>query len=75
MSRFDTGSGPAVLTSLVPVEPGRWHHLELSRHWRQGTLSVDGETPVVGESPSGTDGLNLDTNLYVGGIPEEQVAM
>lgn len=73
--RFDTGSGPAVLTSLVPVEPGRWHRLELSRHWRQGTLSVDGETPVVGESPSGTDGLNLDTNLYVGGIPEEQVAM
>lgn len=64
-----------MLTSLVPVEPGRWHHLELSRHWRQGTLSVDGETPVVGESPSGTDGLNLDTNLYVGGIPEEQVAM
>lgn len=64
-----------MLTSLVPVEPGRWHRLELSRHWRQGTLSVDGETPVVGESPSGTDGLNLDTNLYVGGIPEEQVAM
>ncbi|MEJ1283438.1 hypothetical protein NN561_014408 [Cricetulus griseus] len=75
MSRFDTGSGPAVLTSSVPVEPGRWHRLELSRHWRQGTLSVDGEIPVVGESPSGTDGLNLDTNLFVGGIPEEQAAM
>ncbi|ERE84239.1 agrin-like isoform 1 [Cricetulus griseus] len=73
--RFDTGSGPAVLTSSVPVEPGRWHRLELSRHWRQGTLSVDGEIPVVGESPSGTDGLNLDTNLFVGGIPEEQAAM
>uniref|UniRef100_A0A8C6REY5 Agrin n=1 Tax=Nannospalax galili TaxID=1026970 RepID=A0A8C6REY5_NANGA len=73
--RFDTGSGPAVLTSSVPVEPGRWHHLELSRHWRQGTLSVDGETPVVGESPSGTDGLNLDTDLFVGGVPEEQAAM
>ncbi|XP_052572618.1 agrin isoform X2 [Peromyscus californicus insignis] len=73
--RFDTGSGPAVLTSSVPVEPGRWHRLELSRHWRQGTLSVDGETPVVGESPSGTDGLNLDTNLFVGGVPEEQAAM
>ncbi|XP_069893156.1 agrin isoform X3 [Dipodomys merriami] len=73
--RFDTGSGPAVLTSLVPVEPGQWHRLELSRHWRQGTLSVDGETPVVGESPSGTDGLNLDTDLFVGGIPEDQAAV
>ncbi|XP_062961532.1 agrin isoform X2 [Cynocephalus volans] len=73
--RFDTGSGPAVLTSSVPVEPGRWHRLELSRHWRRGTLSVDGETPVVGESPSGTDGLNLDTDLFVGGVPEDHAAM
>ncbi|XP_012920570.1 agrin isoform X1 [Heterocephalus glaber] len=73
--RFDTGSGPAVLTSSVPVELGRWHRLELSRHWRQGTLSVDGESPVVGQSPSGTDGLNLDTDLFVGGIPEDQAAV
>uniref|UniRef100_A0A8C8ZED7 Agrin n=1 Tax=Prolemur simus TaxID=1328070 RepID=A0A8C8ZED7_PROSS len=73
--RFDTGSGPAVLTSTVPIEPGRWHRLELSRHWRQGTLSVDGETPVLGESPRGTDGLNLDTDLFVGGVPEDQAAV
>ncbi|KAM9687274.1 agrin isoform 2-T2 [Trichechus inunguis] len=73
--RFDTGSGPAVLTSSVPIEPGRWHRLELSRHWRQGTLSVDGETPVLGESPSGTDGLNLDTDLFVGGVPEDQATV
>ncbi|OWK08383.1 hypothetical protein Celaphus_00011080 [Cervus elaphus hippelaphus] len=72
--RFDTGSGPAVLTSSVPVQPGRWHRLELSRHWRQGTLSVDGETPVLGQSPSGTDGLNLDTDLFVGGVPEDQAS-
>ncbi|KAM5266998.1 agrin isoform 8-T8 [Hipposideros larvatus] len=70
--RFDTGSGPAVLTSTVRIQPGRWHRLELSRHWRQGTLSVDGETPVLGQSPSGTDGLNLDTDLFVGGVPEDQ---
>ncbi|XP_049733524.1 agrin isoform X1 [Elephas maximus indicus] len=73
--RFDTGSGPAILTSLVPIEPGPWHRLELSRHWRQGTLSVDGETPVLGESPSGTDGLNLDTDLFVGGVPEDQATV
>ncbi|XP_036738492.2 agrin isoform X2 [Manis pentadactyla] len=73
--RFDTGSGPAVLTSSVPVEPGQWHRLELSRHWRQGTLSVDGETPVLGQSPSGTDGLNLDTDLFVGGVPDDQASV
>lgn len=73
--RFDTGSGPAVLSSSVPVQPGRWHRLELSRHWRRGSLSVDGEAPVTGESPSGTDGLNLDTELFVGGVPEDQAAV
>uniref|UniRef100_A0A8C3WLB2 Agrin n=1 Tax=Catagonus wagneri TaxID=51154 RepID=A0A8C3WLB2_9CETA len=73
--RFDTGSGPAVLSSSVPVQPGRWHRLELSRHWRRGSLSVDGETPVLGQSPSGTDGLNLDTELFVGGIPEDQASV
>lgn len=73
--RFDTGSGPAVLTSSVSIQPGRWHRLELSRHWRRGTLSVDGETPVLGESPSGTDGLNLDTDLFVGGVPDDQAAV
>ncbi|XP_057605475.1 agrin isoform X2 [Hippopotamus amphibius kiboko] len=73
--RFDTGSGPAVLTSSVPVQPGRWHRLELSRHWRRGTLSVDRETPVLGQSPSGTDGLNLDTELFVGGFPEDQASV
>lgn len=64
-----------VLTSTVPVEPGRWHRLELSRHWRQGNLSVDGEPPVLGQSPSGTDGLNLDTELFVGGVPEDQASV
>ncbi|XP_054994916.1 agrin isoform X2 [Sorex araneus] len=73
--RFDTGSGPAVLTSSVSIEPGRWHRLELSRHWRRGSLSVDGESPVVGQSPSGTDGLNLDTELFVGGFPEDQASV
>ncbi|XP_030883003.1 agrin isoform X1 [Leptonychotes weddellii] len=73
--RFDTGSGPAVLTSSVPIEPGRWYRLELSRHWRRGSLSVDGETPVLGHSPSGTDGLNLDTDLFVGGVPADQAAV
>uniref|UniRef100_A0A452RTZ0 Agrin n=1 Tax=Ursus americanus TaxID=9643 RepID=A0A452RTZ0_URSAM len=73
--RFDTGSGPAVLTSSVPVQPGRWHRVELSRHWRRGTLSVDGETPVLGHSPSGTDGLNLDTDFFVGGVPADQASV
>ncbi|XP_031817439.1 agrin [Sarcophilus harrisii] len=73
--RFDTGSGMGIVTSKVPVERGRWHHLVVTRNRRQGVLSVDGEPHVTGESPSGTDGLNLDTDLFVGGVPEDQAAV
>ncbi|XP_063001126.1 agrin [Elgaria multicarinata webbii] len=72
--RFNTGSGTGVITSRVPIEPGRWHQLVVNRNRRNGMLSVDGEPHVNGESPSGTDGLNLDTDLFVGGAPEDQIA-
>ncbi|XP_077787491.1 agrin isoform X2 [Podarcis muralis] len=72
--RFNTGSGTGIITSRVPVEPGRWHQLVVNRNRRNGMLSVDGEPHVNGESPSGTDGLNLDTDLFVGGAPEDQIA-
>ncbi|XP_072011994.1 agrin isoform X5 [Engystomops pustulosus] len=71
--RFNTGSGTGIITSKVPVEPGKWHQLVVNRNRRSGMLSVDGETHVNGESPSGTDGLNLDTDLFIGGAPEDQI--
>ncbi|XP_067329099.1 agrin isoform X4 [Anolis sagrei] len=72
--RFNTGSGTGIITSRVPIEPGRWHQLVVNRNRRSGMLSVDGEPHVNGESPSGTDGLNLDTDLFIGGAPEDQIA-
>ncbi|ETE60825.1 Agrin, partial [Ophiophagus hannah] len=62
--RFNTGSGTGVITSKVPIEPGQWHALVVNRNRRNGVLSVDGEPHMHGESPSGTDGLNLDTDLF-----------
>ncbi|KAM4651283.1 agrin isoform 2-T2 [Discoglossus pictus] len=73
--RFNTGSGTGVITSKVPIEPGKWHQLVVTRNRRSGMLSVDGESHVNGESPSGTDGLNLDTDLFIGGAPEDQMAV
>ncbi|XP_056364427.1 agrin [Oenanthe melanoleuca] len=72
--RFDTGSGPAVVTSSVRAVPGRWHSLLVTRSRRSGSLAVDGEPPVSGHSPLGTDGLNLDTELFIGGAPPEHMA-
>ncbi|XP_066547264.1 agrin isoform X2 [Amia ocellicauda] len=69
--RFNTGSGTGTLTSKVRIEPGKWHQLIVTRNRRTGMLSVDGESHVNGESPPGTDGLNLDTDLFIGGVPDE----
>ncbi|XP_029434147.1 LOW QUALITY PROTEIN: agrin [Rhinatrema bivittatum] len=73
--RFNTGSGTGVVTSKVPIQPGKWHQLLVSRNRRSGMLSVDGELHVNGESPPGTDGLNLDSDLFLGGAPEDQIPL
>uniref|UniRef100_A0A6I8NI21 Agrin n=1 Tax=Ornithorhynchus anatinus TaxID=9258 RepID=A0A6I8NI21_ORNAN len=75
LTQFNTGSGTGTVTSKVPVELGKWHQLVVSRNRRSGSLSVDGEPPVTGESPIGTDGLDLDTDLFVGGVPTDQLAV
>ncbi|KPP76783.1 hypothetical protein Z043_103846 [Scleropages formosus] len=69
--RFNTGSGTGTLVSRVRVRLGRWHQLVVTRNRRNAMLSVDSEPYIEGESPPGTDGLNLDTDLFVGGVPEE----
>uniref|UniRef100_A0A3Q3XBV2 Agrin n=1 Tax=Mola mola TaxID=94237 RepID=A0A3Q3XBV2_MOLML len=69
--RFNTGSGTGTLVSKVQIEQGRWHQLVVTRNRRNAMLSVDNEPHIEGESPRGTDGLNLDTHLFIGGVPDE----
>uniref|UniRef100_A0A665WYP5 Agrin n=1 Tax=Echeneis naucrates TaxID=173247 RepID=A0A665WYP5_ECHNA len=59
------------VTSKVQIDQGRWHQLVVTRNRRNAMLSVDNEPHIEGESPRGTDGLNLDTDLFIGGVPEE----
>lgn len=72
--RFNTGSGTSTVTSTVQVEHGLWHQLVVTRNRRNAMLSMDSEPHVEGESPRGTDGLNLDTHLFIGGVPREMKA-
>ncbi|XP_057175887.1 agrin isoform X3 [Triplophysa rosa] len=72
--RFNTGSGTASVVSKVLVKPGRWHQLVVVRNRRNAMLSVDNEPSVEGQSPPGTDGLNLDTDLFIGGVPEDMIS-
>ncbi|XP_028848509.1 agrin isoform X3 [Denticeps clupeoides] len=69
--RFNTGSGTCSVVSKTKVKQGSWHQLVVTRNRRTGILSVDGEEEIRGQSPPGTDGLNLDTDLFIGGIPED----
>uniref|UniRef100_A0A8C7JPP4 Agrin n=1 Tax=Oncorhynchus kisutch TaxID=8019 RepID=A0A8C7JPP4_ONCKI len=71
--RFNTGSGTGTLVSKVQVKQGRWHQLVVTRNRRNAMLSVDNETHIDGASPPGTDGLNLDTHLFIGGVPEDMM--
>ncbi|XP_047229553.1 agrin isoform X5 [Girardinichthys multiradiatus] len=69
--KFNTGSGTGTVISKVQVSQGRWHQLVVTRSRRNGMLSVDSEPHVQGESPPGTDGLNLDTPLFIGGVTDD----
>ncbi|XP_060914531.1 agrin isoform X8 [Labrus mixtus] len=72
--KFNTGSGTGTLVSKVEITQGRWHQLVVTRNRRNAMLSVDNEEHIEGESPRGTDGLNLDTHLMIGGVTEEMKA-
>ncbi|KAM9342708.1 LOW QUALITY PROTEIN: agrin [Pholidichthys leucotaenia] len=69
--KFNTGSGTGTVVSKVQISQGGWHQLVVTRNRRNAMLSVNNEPHIEGESPRGTDGLNLDTDLFIGGVPED----
>ena len=83
--RFDTGSGPAIIKSGVPINAGAWYTVYIERKLREGKLVLStgnsddsndtGEatgisTTNIGKSPGSTRGLNIRTSLYFGGIDD-----
>uniref|UniRef100_A0A8I6ASH2 Basement membrane-specific heparan sulfate proteoglycan core protein n=1 Tax=Rattus norvegicus TaxID=10116 RepID=A0A8I6ASH2_RAT len=66
--RYELGSGLAVLRSLEPLALGRWHRVSAERLNKDGSLQVDGGRPVLRSSPGKSQGLNLHTLLYLGGV-------
>ena len=85
--RFDTGSGPAILRSGVPINSGAWYTVYIERKLREGILKLStGDlqdanknaditgvaTTVTGRSPGSTRGLNIRTNIYFGGVDDHE---
>ncbi|XP_040085469.1 basement membrane-specific heparan sulfate proteoglycan core protein isoform X4 [Oryx dammah] len=66
--RYELGSGLAVLRSAEPLALGRWHHASAERLNKDGSLRVNGGRPVLRSSPGKSQGLNLHTLLYLGGV-------
>ncbi|XP_075461950.1 basement membrane-specific heparan sulfate proteoglycan core protein isoform X3 [Ascaphus truei] len=68
--RYELGSGLAILRSAQPITLGRWHKVSAERVNKDGTLQVDGSTPVKRSSPGKSQGLNLKTLMYLGGVDD-----
>ncbi|XP_062822809.1 basement membrane-specific heparan sulfate proteoglycan core protein isoform X3 [Anolis carolinensis] len=68
--RYELGSGPAVLRSPKPLELGQWHRATAERLNKDGSLQVDEERPIKRSSPGKSQGLNLRTAMFLGGVDD-----
>ncbi|XP_042333788.1 LOW QUALITY PROTEIN: basement membrane-specific heparan sulfate proteoglycan core protein [Sceloporus undulatus] len=68
--RYELGSGTAILQSAKPLALGQWHKVTAERLNKDGTLQVDDERPVKRSSPGKSQGLNLRTSMYLGGVDD-----
>ncbi|XP_074597901.1 agrin-like isoform X2 [Brevipalpus obovatus] len=67
---FDLGSGPAVLRTPENVSLDTWHSVKVVRHRRRGSLQLDKNTIIYGDSKGQLNELNLDSSFYIGGVPK-----
>ncbi|KAA8591296.1 hypothetical protein FQN60_002239 [Etheostoma spectabile] len=71
--RFELGTGQAILLSPEPVSLGQWHRVVAERNKKAGYLRVD-QGPVERKtSPGSTQGLNIHTPMYLGGVPSMDI--
>ncbi|XP_034731621.1 basement membrane-specific heparan sulfate proteoglycan core protein isoform X13 [Etheostoma cragini] len=71
--RFELGTGQAILLSPEPVSLGQWHRVVAERNKKAGYLRVD-QGPVERKtSPGSTQGLNIHTPMYLGGVPNMDI--
>uniref|UniRef100_A0A0K0D1J3 LAM_G_DOMAIN domain-containing protein n=1 Tax=Angiostrongylus cantonensis TaxID=6313 RepID=A0A0K0D1J3_ANGCA len=67
---FDTGSGQTIISSNRSILNGAWHSVKASRRGSEGFLVVDEESAEA-EVLAGTDSIDTQPPLYLGGIPNE----
>ncbi|XP_030626536.1 neurexin-1a-like isoform X8 [Chanos chanos] len=72
---LDMGSGTTKTKAVnKKVNDGEWYHVDFQRDGRSGTISVNTiRTPY--QAPGESEILDLDDNLYLGGLPENRVGL
>ena len=63
---YEMGSGPAVLMSRNRVDDGVPHTISVERLGRSGSLTVDQDATVYGDSQGFLQMLNADGNIFIG---------
>nr|XP_042908819.1 agrin [Parasteatoda tepidariorum] len=71
--RYDLGSAVQSVSSPEPISLNEWHSVKVNRLWKNGTLQVDDGRISAKESPASLTELNLENNLYVGGVPNLKI--
>lgn len=66
--KFNLGSGPGVVYSTKNVSLGIWHTVVVERKRDEASMKLDNESPVKAYSPCCSIGLNLELDLFIGGL-------
>ncbi|KAK3709032.1 hypothetical protein QZH41_014910, partial [Actinostola sp. cb2023] len=73
LSRFSNGADTVTLKTPNNVTLGTWHKVVVFRDQRDGYLTLDYGQLVSGSSNKNKNLMNLNTRLYVGGLPRFNV--
>jgi len=68
--RYELGGGAAQITSRDAVNDGKEHLVKVTRKGRNGKMMIDGTEPIIGSSSGILAMLNVEGNIYVGGLPD-----
>lgn len=70
--RMDLGKQPIIVRSKNPVSMNDWHTVKVNRVRKDGYIIVDNEEPVSFPAHLRFQGLELEENLYIGGVPRPE---
>ncbi|XP_077509169.1 basement membrane-specific heparan sulfate proteoglycan core protein-like isoform X48 [Amblyomma americanum] len=71
--RFDSGSGPAIIRHPEKLRPNEWITLSASRNAQNGELMLNDGHRATGRSPGPSQGVNLNTPMYIGGVDKSKI--